>query len=528
MKINSHRPVAPVGGDSRSRASGSRSFHPPGTGARSQEDGAGSNQVRRVFVDSKLQSVIGLSKGGVIGEIKVGRLLGAVNGYAAAREVEEDKVDALVESISRGGLAQPILVRRFPGKPGAYDECFSLVCGAHRLAAVHRLGWDTIPCMIIECDEPQAKLLMIDENIVRHGYTGVHLDVAMARRKVLYEELHPDARHGGDRKSDQAVDSTTRSPSFTKATAAATGKSESFVEKSAARGKALADDADKIAGTSLDKGVELDALKTMTPEQRAPIIADAQAGKKVSARKVDGLTEEAEKAIRKAGFHSNKQFAAKIASYADADQVAAVADLVAERAKARADAVISGMKRIAEFESKAKGPKSATSEKVDHYFSAQSKRLKSTPDPEVPRQATDPVEPPAPVEFIDIDDENFDREKNEHLLKAAFHLRAFVGSLKPSVAKDRWLSLTDACHAGDIGDDVDRALDMLKSDAFWRSRATVIGEDGDEPGYHLRPEVRSGIIADLDKQRQAEFERDRARDERRLKREAKAAGKVAA
>jgi len=33
-----------------------------------------------------------------------------------------------------------------------------------------------------------------------------------------------------------------------------------------ARAEALGDDLDKVAGTSLDKGVELDALKAMTPE----------------------------------------------------------------------------------------------------------------------------------------------------------------------------------------------------------------------------------------------------------------------
>ena len=47
---------------------------------------------------------------------------------------------------------------------------------------------------------------------------------------------------------------------FTFATADATGKDERTVRRAAARGKALGDDLDAIAGTSLDKGAELDAL----------------------------------------------------------------------------------------------------------------------------------------------------------------------------------------------------------------------------------------------------------------------------
>ena len=38
-----------------------------------------------------------------------------------------------------------------------------------------------------------------------------------------------------------------------------------------ASARAVGDDLDKVTGTSLDKGVELDALKAMQPEQRAPL-----------------------------------------------------------------------------------------------------------------------------------------------------------------------------------------------------------------------------------------------------------------
>lgn len=92
----------------------------------------------------------------------------------------------------------------------------------------------------------------------------------MARRKAIYEALYPETKHGGDRKSDQVADFATRSERFTAATADATGKSERTIRQAASRGAALGDDLRAIAGTSLDKGVELDALAKMAPEERAP------------------------------------------------------------------------------------------------------------------------------------------------------------------------------------------------------------------------------------------------------------------
>ena len=51
-----------------------------------------------------------------------------------------------------------------------------------------------------------------------------------------------------------------RAERFTAATAEATGKDERTVRRAAARGEAPGDDLAAVAGTSLDKGVELDAL----------------------------------------------------------------------------------------------------------------------------------------------------------------------------------------------------------------------------------------------------------------------------
>lgn len=73
------------------------------------------------------------------------------------------------------------------------------------------------------------------------------------RRKEAYEALHPEARHGGDRKSDQVAKSATRS--FSEDQANATGMAERTVRLDAERGEKVCDEAlDLIKGTRFDTG----------------------------------------------------------------------------------------------------------------------------------------------------------------------------------------------------------------------------------------------------------------------------------
>jgi ParB family chromosome partitioning protein len=65
------------------------------------------------------------------------------------------------------------------------------------------------------------------------------LSPTFSRRKAIYEELHPDTKHGGGRKGDQVANFATR---FTSDTAEGTGKSERAIRLAAARGEALGDD----------------------------------------------------------------------------------------------------------------------------------------------------------------------------------------------------------------------------------------------------------------------------------------------
>ena len=132
-----------------------------------------------------------------------------------------------------------------------------------------------------------AQIATIDENLVRRVLHAADVAWLTAERKRLYLARHPETAAtsaGGSFRGNQHTEvNDNLSPTFTEATATATGTSVRAVERNARRGNALKSDLARIAGTSLDKGTELDALVKLTPDQRAPIVERANAGEKVSA-----------------------------------------------------------------------------------------------------------------------------------------------------------------------------------------------------------------------------------------------------
>jgi hypothetical protein len=214
--------------------------------------------------------------------------LGLIYRSANARPIEKSNVDKLAESIGQIGMINPICVHKVTRHRGTTPfDAYQIIAGHHRYAAALALKWRAVACLVVDMDDLHAELAEIDENLIRCNLTPAQEASAVFRRKFIYEKLHPETKHGGDRKGDQVANSATR---FTSDTAEGTGKSERAIQLAAARGEALGDDLNDIAGTSLDKGVELDALAKMAPDDRRKIIDCAKAGDDVSARqsKIDG------------------------------------------------------------------------------------------------------------------------------------------------------------------------------------------------------------------------------------------------
>lgn len=179
-----------------------------------------------------------------------------------ARPLDADKVRAIVSSWGDVGQINPIRVR-------PRGERFEVSAGGHRCAAARALGLVEIDAVVVDEGDITAELAMIDENLCRAELTPADRARQTARRKQLYLELHPEAGHGGDRRSDQAANLATRSDGegFTAETARATGHSERTVQRDAERGEKVAEDVlDLIRGTSLDTGMYLDDLKRLDPD----------------------------------------------------------------------------------------------------------------------------------------------------------------------------------------------------------------------------------------------------------------------
>ena len=100
------------------------------------------------------------------------------------REVDPEAVHDLAESISKVGLLNPITV----------DQDYTLIAGLHRLEAAKLLGWSEIKCTVSELDGLLAQLAEIDENLIRREFDHVEEWEQLARRKEIYEKLHPETR----------------------------------------------------------------------------------------------------------------------------------------------------------------------------------------------------------------------------------------------------------------------------------------------------------------------------------------------
>lgn len=109
------------------------------------------------------------------------------------RETKADRVEVLAADIKANGLLQPIgVVEEETGR-------FTLVFGAHRLAACGLNGWDEIDARVQPHNwiRPQQRRIdEIMENLNREGLTMLERAESLAALKVVHEQLYPDTRKG--------------------------------------------------------------------------------------------------------------------------------------------------------------------------------------------------------------------------------------------------------------------------------------------------------------------------------------------
>lgn len=104
------------------------------------------------------------------------------------RELREEQVSSLVQSIAKIGLQTPITVRQ-----ATPEDDMILVAGAHRLEACKRLFMDEIEAFVIENDDEEAaRMWEIAENLHRAELTALERDEHVSEWIQLAEKKRAD------------------------------------------------------------------------------------------------------------------------------------------------------------------------------------------------------------------------------------------------------------------------------------------------------------------------------------------------
>lgn len=206
------------------------------------------------------------------------------------RKVDDAKVSEIAASIREIGLMNPPAVR-FVDLTIDGEEWINvpvLITGHHRISALKLNGELAVECCVYDVGDDDARLMEIDENLKRAELTAGEEAAHVRQRQEIWERKNGPAKAIGARAANAVLgrggqDANAKS-AFASETATAAGKSLRAVQVAAQRGRELGQDITRVIGTSLDKGVELDALIKLPEPERAALIERAVAGEKVSAR----------------------------------------------------------------------------------------------------------------------------------------------------------------------------------------------------------------------------------------------------
>lgn len=188
------------------------------------------------------------------------------------RPVNDDYVELIAASLAERGQDTPIKVG-----PADAEGRHRLIAGGHRVAAAEMLGWAAIDAIIAEATGLEADLMEVDENLMRRELSPLDRAVFLARRKTIYEALHPTTKRGGSRPSGQTDKLVGLPPAFRTETAQRLGLDARSIERSVRRAALVADNPALHAALArspvANSGSELDRLLEHPAAERARLIA---------------------------------------------------------------------------------------------------------------------------------------------------------------------------------------------------------------------------------------------------------------
>lgn len=141
-----------------------------------------------------------------------------------SRELDEAWAEALAGMIAEVGLIKPITVR-------PNGDRFTLVAGLHRLSAFVILERDEIPFILSNATtDDEAKLEELVENLGHNDLNPLDRAHHLYDLKQVYERLHPEAKHGGDRGNQHTGGRQNEIFSFSQDAAEKTGLNKRSIE----------------------------------------------------------------------------------------------------------------------------------------------------------------------------------------------------------------------------------------------------------------------------------------------------------
>lgn len=189
------------------------------------------------------------------------------------RPVNLAAVDGLARSIRRDGLRQPIEVVKL-------DKMrWRLVAGAHRLAAFRQLELALIEAVEVEGNEDDLRRLEVMDNLARNELTKLERCCFVAELKRIYQRANPDAKRGGDRKS-QGIPGENQSANVGTLidwygdVALRSDRAVRSIKREASIGERLTDDSiGRLRGTGFeDNQRELELLSKESPARQAKVV----------------------------------------------------------------------------------------------------------------------------------------------------------------------------------------------------------------------------------------------------------------
>jgi N6-adenosine-specific RNA methylase IME4 len=194
-------------------------------------------------------------------------------------------VATLAQSIAEIGLLNAITV----------TPDYTLIAGYHRLEACKSLGWSEIEATICELDGLRAELAEIDENLARNELNALERSEQLARRKGIYEALHPETKHGALGGGKSGIGTRVRTEddtmSFSVNTAQQTGQSPRTIQRAVQVAESIPEDLrDQLRETPVaDSQKDLMAIARMKNEgERQAIVHRISEGRATTVTEAKG------------------------------------------------------------------------------------------------------------------------------------------------------------------------------------------------------------------------------------------------